>query len=124
MSQNYGSFNLGMSKPFRAVYICHMKPTNEYLSASFKLNVHIQPHTSVIPICLSTCDRSTQFRWVQNQHGDEDTPSWGLSDIYVGEACPGMCNGHGTCKAGKCKCDDGFEGQTFRLVLYQFSSNF
>lgn len=39
--------------------------------------------------------------------------SWSVDDVYVGEACPDFCSGHGDCVAPNvCACDEGFDGAT------------
>ncbi|CAK8675621.1 unnamed protein product [Clavelina lepadiformis] len=55
---------------------------------------------------------TTQLRWYQ-EGGAPAEYSWALDEIYVGEACPGYCNGHGRCITGPtCICDPGFKGSS------------
>lgn len=54
--------------------------------------------------------RRTNFRWWQK--GDQSS-GFAIDDVYVGTPCPEMCNGHGLCVSGTCRCDPGFEGTYF-----------
>ena len=49
---------------------------------------------------------------MQNSSSGHNAPSWALDDIYIGEKCPDMCSGHGTCTRGaECQCDPGYIGK-------------
>ena len=50
---------------------------------------------------------STQFRWRPFGLAYE---TWGLDDVYIGDACPAHCSGRGECINGQCHCDPGFTG--------------
>lgn len=73
--------------------------------------------------------RATQFRWIQKE-GTGERQSWGVDHVYIGEACPGLCSGHGYCTSGVvCICDEGHHGglqtayyiQTARYTHSSFS---
>lgn len=55
---------------------------------------------------------TSQIRWVQKHWESVNFPPWAIDDIYIGEACPDMCNGRGDCRNGHCICDSGTYGRT------------
>ncbi|MBN3305955.1 RELN protein, partial [Amia calva] len=58
---------------------------------------------------------ATQFRWVQEKGGGEQQ-GWGVDHVYIGEACPRLCSGHGYCASGAvCICDEGHHGDDCSL---------
>uniref|UniRef100_A0A4W3ITL7 Reelin n=1 Tax=Callorhinchus milii TaxID=7868 RepID=A0A4W3ITL7_CALMI len=61
-----------------------------------------------VPLPQKTWSSATRFRWSQNYYTPQD--EWALDDIYIGQQCPEMCNGHGWCYDGVCKCDPGYGG--------------
>lgn len=67
------------------------------------------------PFCLCGTFSATQFRWIQK--GEEtEKQSWAIDHVYIGEACPRLCSGHGYCTTGAvCICDESFQGLNPRL---------
>uniref|UniRef100_W5NEI9 Reelin n=1 Tax=Lepisosteus oculatus TaxID=7918 RepID=W5NEI9_LEPOC len=61
-----------------------------------------------LPLPQKTWSSATRFRWIQSYYGAPD--EWALDDIYIGQQCPSMCQGHGWCNHGTCRCDEGFSG--------------
>uniref|UniRef100_A0A670YZJ6 Reelin n=1 Tax=Pseudonaja textilis TaxID=8673 RepID=A0A670YZJ6_PSETE len=55
-----------------------------------------------------TWSSATRFRWSQCYYTSQD--EWALDNIYIGQQCPNMCNGHGWCDHGFCRCDSGYQG--------------
>ncbi|KAL5013759.1 hypothetical protein ScPMuIL_008029 [Solemya velum] len=56
----------------------------------------------------ATWGPGTRFRLRQSDWSMSD--SWSVARLYIGQQCPDMCNGHGQCVEGFCKCDNGFNG--------------
>ncbi|XP_071486224.1 reelin-like [Diadema antillarum] len=62
----------------------------------------------VVPVTSDMSHSNIQFRWWQA--ADPYAPAFGLDDVYIGQACPSHCNGHGVCRNGECDCDSGYHG--------------
>lgn len=68
----------------------------------------------------SYISRATQFRWIQKD-GTGERQSWAVDHVYIGEACPGLCSGHGYCTSGVvCICDEGHHGMFSILETHGF----
>eukprot|EP00058_Branchiostoma_floridae_P011776 XP_002597264.1 hypothetical protein BRAFLDRAFT_66399 [Branchiostoma floridae] len=52
---------------------------------------------------------NTRFRWAQPQF-NPSKDMWAIDNIYLGDGCPWMCSGHGSCDKGVCLCDPGYVG--------------
>ncbi|KAJ7329566.1 hypothetical protein JRQ81_015740, partial [Phrynocephalus forsythii] len=61
-----------------------------------------------VPLPQKTWSSATRFRWSQCYYTIQD--EWALDNIYIGQQCPNMCNGHGWCDHGVCRCDSGYRG--------------
>ncbi|KAL8563520.1 hypothetical protein ACOMHN_064345 [Nucella lapillus] len=69
----------------------------------------------VVPLYGLPTSNGTRFRWRQEpgeepQGDDPEAWQWALKDVYVGEACPHFCRGHGYCQHPFCVCDHGYTG--------------
>ncbi|XP_016393771.1 reelin-like [Sinocyclocheilus rhinocerous] len=66
---------------------------------------------------------ATQFRWIQHEAPGERY-SWAMDHVYIGEACPGLCSGHGYCTSGPvCICDEGHQGDDCSLSSSELPSS-
>uniref|UniRef100_A0A671T1G7 Reelin n=1 Tax=Sinocyclocheilus anshuiensis TaxID=1608454 RepID=A0A671T1G7_9TELE len=66
---------------------------------------------------------ATQFRWIQHEAPGERY-SWAVDHVYIGEACPGLCSGHGYCTSGPvCICDEGHQGDDCSLSSSELPSS-
>lgn len=73
---------------------------------ALELNEHVGERLTVLSVFSAT-----QFRWIQREAAGERY-SWGVDHVYIGEACPGLCGGHGYCTTGPvCICDEGYHGR-------------
>ncbi|MEJ1272528.1 solute carrier family 26 member 5 [Cricetulus griseus] len=65
---------------------------------------------------------ATQFRWIQK--GEEtEKQSWAIDHVYIGEACPKLCSGHGYCTTGAvCICDESFQGDDCSVFSHELPS--
>ncbi|KAL8220924.1 UNVERIFIED_CONTAM: hypothetical protein K2H54_056510 [Gekko kuhli] len=65
---------------------------------------------------------ATQFRWIQK--GEEpEKQSWAIDHVYIGEACPKLCSGHGYCTTGAiCICDEGYQGDDCSVFSHELPS--
>lgn len=96
-----------MDHPDCSPYQLHL--SSQYSANDFNIWTLI---TIMLP--EKTYSSSTQFRWIQISDNSSNRPislpSWGLDNIYIGEACPEMCWGRGKCIKGKCVCDTEYSG--------------
>lgn len=70
-----------------------------------EINAHVYKYLTPLYVYSAT-----QFRWIQHKAPGERY-SWGVDHVYIGEACPGLCSGHGYCTSGPvCICDEGHHG--------------
>ncbi|XP_057204020.1 reelin isoform X1 [Triplophysa rosa] len=91
--------NVGCS-PFQFHESTIYSPVN--CSAWTRVTIQLPDHVS---------SGATQFRWIQQEAAGERY-SWGVDHVYIGEACPGLCGGHGYCTSGPvCICDEGYHGE-------------
>ena len=68
---------------------------------------------SLVVIAINPIYRQTRFRWRQPLMLKPMEPyrqHWALDDVYIGEACPRFCSGHGLCQYPRCRCDQGYGG--------------
>ncbi|XP_070192277.1 reelin-like isoform X2 [Littorina saxatilis] len=74
----------------------------------------------VYPLYGLPTSNGTRFRWRQEppetQSDDPEPSQWALKDVYIGEACPNFCSGHGYCQYPQCICDDGYAGTDCSLL--------
>ncbi|XP_077972003.1 reelin-like isoform X1 [Styela clava] len=60
-----------------------------------------------------TSSPKIRFRWIQ-YYFTEGSSCWGIDNVYLGNDCPWMCNGHGRCWPSRenaeasCICDPGY----------------
>ncbi|XP_051890268.1 reelin isoform X1 [Pristis pectinata] len=88
-----------------------MPSCQEFTSASvYHSSEFPQWKRVTVPLQQKTWSSATRFRWSQSYYMVQD--EWALDDIYIGQQCPGMCNGHGWCHNGLCSCDPGYRGSS------------
>lgn len=110
-----GCFREMFGKPFSSLEIAPLpKPGGWRLDTAMGNN-----RTFCIPFALCGTCSATQFRWIQK--GEEtEKQSWAIDHVYIGEACPKLCSGHGYCTTGAvCICDESFQGLNPRPSLAQ-----
>uniref|UniRef100_A0A8C3X6X5 Reelin n=1 Tax=Catagonus wagneri TaxID=51154 RepID=A0A8C3X6X5_9CETA len=86
-----------------------MPSCQEFTSASiYHASEFTQWRRVIVLLPQKTWSSATRFRWSQSYYTAED--EWALDSIYIGQQCPNMCRGHGSCDRGVCRCDRGFQG--------------
>ncbi|XP_074645991.1 reelin-like [Tubulanus polymorphus] len=87
------------------------QPFNYDLGSVFTSDRYHKWSRVTLTLPLEVHSTHTRFRWTMKR-GLEMSPSWAITDIYVGEQCPELCNSHGVCVNEKCICDEGYSGRT------------
>ncbi|XP_071817155.1 reelin-like isoform X2 [Apostichopus japonicus] len=62
-----------------------------------------------IPLPSGLSSTPVKFRWIQYAFSGSNV--WAVDNLYIGEQCPELCNGHGQCIQGECRCDRGYGGK-------------
>ncbi|XP_071961497.1 reelin-like [Antedon mediterranea] len=105
-------------------------PPSQYHPGSvYSANDHKQWTMVTLKLPAETVSSTTQFRWIQlSGNSRRRAPRWSLDDIYIGEACPSLCHGHGTClPEGFCVCDEGYGDESctpIKILQQDFLDNF
>ncbi|KAJ6666292.1 hypothetical protein lerEdw1_000564 [Lerista edwardsae] len=86
-----------------------MPSCQEFTPASiYHSSEYTQWRRITVRLPQKTWSSATRFRWSQCYYTVQD--EWALDNIYIGQQCPSMCNGHGWCEHGICRCDTGYQG--------------
>ncbi|XP_077982491.1 reelin-like [Glandiceps talaboti] len=90
----------------------HCLPQEYYTASVYDTNGYSEWTRITLALPDNAISGTTQFRWIQPSPS-RNAPSWSVDDIYIGEQCPQLCNGHGLCTDTKeCICDTGYQGPT------------
>lgn len=102
-------------------------PNEYHMPSIYSANSHDSWSQITLLLPEKTYSSGTQFRWVQDvpvhsakPHG---IPIWSIDDVYIGELCPSLCNGHGVCVNRVCHCDAGFSGENCSPVRNAFGGH-
>ena len=80
------SFKTGQESPFP----CQKKLCTTICLKHSKQQLFCNPFTG---FCRS---ESTRFRWFQDE-GFSDRNIWAIDSVFLGDECPWLCQGHGSC---------------------------
>ncbi|XP_076339324.1 reelin-like [Tachypleus tridentatus] len=96
-------------------------PYSYHSASQYSANTHSKWTRVSLLLPDKTFSSSTQFRWILS--ASRPSPEWAIDDVYIGEKCPNLCNGRGSCVDGSCVCDDGFSGEDCQPIKAAFGAH-